>query len=224
MPGRLYPRFGKRLLDVALASAALVVLSPLLAALALLVRVRLGRPVLFRQLRPGLHGRPFLLVKFRTMTDERDASGRVRPDAERLPAFGRFLRRTGLDELPELWNVLKGEMSLVGPRPMLLEYLERYTPEQARRHSVRPGITGLAQIRGRNAIPFSERLRHDLEYVDGLGLPSDCRILVSTVYLVALSKLFDGPGQHVSAVDDLGWNAESAATPRAGASSSGGRE
>jgi sugar transferase EpsL len=213
MSDRLYFRFGKRALDVVLALLALVLLSPLLALLALLVRLKLGRPVLFRQPRPGLGGRPFILVKFRTMTDERDASGRLLLDADRLTPFGRFLRKTGLDELPELWNVLKGEMSLVGPRPLLLEYLDRYTPEQSRRHCVRPGITGLAQIRGRNAIPFSERLRYDFEYVDGMGFASDCRILLSTVYLVALSKLFDGPGQPVSRVDDLGWHEESSAAP-----------
>ncbi len=209
MPARFYPRYGKRCLDAALSVAALVVLSPLLALLALLVRLKWGSPVLFRQLRPGLAGRPFVLVKFRTMTDERDAHGRTLPDAERLSPFGRFLRRSGLDELPELWNVLKGEMSLVGPRPMLLEYRDRYTEDQARRHEARPGITGLAQIRGRNAIPFSERLRYDLQYVEGVTFAADCRILVSTVHLLVLARLFDGAGQHVSRVDDLGWNAES---------------
>jgi lipopolysaccharide/colanic/teichoic acid biosynthesis glycosyltransferase len=209
MRAGFYPRYGKRLLDLGLSVAALAILSPLLALLALLVRLKWGSPVLFRQVRPGLTGRPFVLVKLRTMTDERDADGRPLPDAQRLSSFGRFLRRSGIDELPELWNVLKGEMSLVGPRPMLLEYRDRYTEDQARRHEVRPGITGLAQIRGRNAIPFSERLRYDLEYVDGVTFATDCRILFSTVYLLALARLFDGPGQHVSRVDDLGWNAES---------------
>ena len=208
-PG-FYPRHGKRLLDVALSVAALAILSPFLALLALLVWLKWGSPLLFRQVRPGLHGRPFVLVKFRTMTDDRDADGRPLPDAQRLSSLGRYLRRSGLDELPELWNVLKGEMSLVGPRPMLLVYRDRYTLDQARRHEVRPGITGLAQIRGRNAIPFSERLRHDLEYIDGVAFAADCRILLCTVYLLALARLFDGPGQHVSRVDDLGWNAESA--------------
>jgi lipopolysaccharide/colanic/teichoic acid biosynthesis glycosyltransferase len=224
MPARLYLRYGKRPLDLGLSLVGLLLLAPFLALLALLVRVTLGSPVLFRQPRPGLGGRPFVLVKFRTMTDARDARGRLLPDGERLSAFGRFLRRSGIDELPELWNVLKGEMSLVGPRPMLLEYVDRYTREQARRHAVPPGITGLAQIRGRNAIPFSERLRHDREYVEGVSFASDCRILLSTVYLLAFARLFDGPGQHVSRVDDLGWNAESASgAPGRRADARGGR-
>jgi lipopolysaccharide/colanic/teichoic acid biosynthesis glycosyltransferase len=201
-----YPRLGKRALDLALTVPALLLLSPLLLVVAGLVRLNLGKPVFFRQRRPGLFGRPFTLVKFRTMSDARDVRGQLLPDAERLTRLGRFLRKTSLDELPELWNVLKGEMSLVGPRPLLLEYLDRYTEEQARRHLLPPGITGLAQIRGRNAIPFSRRLRYDLDYVDTVSFASDCRILVSTVPLVAFARLFDGAGQDVSVVDDVGLN------------------
>lgn len=144
----VYSRCGKRLFDLALAVPGLVVLLPMLAVVALLVRVKLGGPVLFRQVRPGLHGKPFTILKFRTMTNERDADGNLLPDGERLTRFGKFLRASSLDELPELWNVIKGEMSLVGPRPLLMQYLDRYTPEQARRHEVRPGITGWAKANG----------------------------------------------------------------------------
>jgi lipopolysaccharide/colanic/teichoic acid biosynthesis glycosyltransferase len=174
----------KRLMDVTVSLATLLLLSPLLLALALLVRVKLGSPVFFRQVRPGLHGRPFELIKFRTMTDARDASGALLPDAERLTPFGCFLRSTSLDELPELWNVLRGEMSLVGPRPLLMEYLERYTPFQARRHEVRPGITGLAQIRGRNALGWEEKFALDVYYVDNHTLWLDVRILWLTLLKV----------------------------------------
>jgi lipopolysaccharide/colanic/teichoic acid biosynthesis glycosyltransferase len=148
----------------------------MLAGAALLVRLKLGPPVLFRQERPGLNGRPFTIYKFRTMTDEHDAEGHLLPDARRLTKFGRCLRSTSLDELPELFNVLKGEMSLVGPRPLLMHYLERYTPEQARRHEVRPGITGWAQINGRQTIYFSKRLELDVWYVDHVRLGLDLKI------------------------------------------------
>ena len=171
----------KRLLDIAGSAVALVLLAPVLAAVALLVRLKLGSPVLFSQIRPGLRGTPFRMIKFRSMTDARDAAGALLPDAQRLPPFGRFLRASSLDELPELWNVLKGDMSLVGPRPLLMEYLPLYTPEQARRHEVRPGITGWAQINGRNAIGWEEKFRLDVWYVDHRSLLLDLRIVALTI-------------------------------------------
>ncbi len=174
----------KRMFDTLAAAVGLVALSPVLLIVAVLVRLLIGRPVLFRQDRPGLAGRPFRLVKFRTMTEARDASGRLRPDAERLTRFGRLLRATSVDELPTLWNVLRGDMSLVGPRPLLLQYLERYTPEQARRHEVRPGITGWAQVHGRNAIDWEERFRLDVWYVDHRSFLLDVRILLLTFWKV----------------------------------------
>jgi len=177
----MYRRFGKRLLDVVLATAALVALSPVLAVVALLVRRSLGSPVLFRQRRLGRGGVPFGVAKFRTMTDGRDAAGALLPDGERIPRFGRLLRSTSLDELPELLNVLRGEMSLVGPRPLILDYAGRYTPEQMRRHEARPGITGWAQVNGRNALSWEERFALDVWYVDHCTLALDLRILVRTV-------------------------------------------
>ncbi len=171
----------KRMLDIVLALAALVVLSPVIAFVALAVRRMLGSPVLFAQPRPGLGGRPFVLLKFRTMRHAEDATGRPLPDTERLGAFGRWLRSTSLDELPELWNVLRGDMSLVGPRPLLMEYLPLYTPEQARRHEVRPGLTGWAQVNGRNALSWEEKFRLDLWYVQNRSLWLDLRILGRTV-------------------------------------------
>lgn len=174
-------RLLKRLLDIAVAATGLALLAPVLAVLALAVRLKLGRPILFRQRRPGLHGRPFEMYKLRTMLDRQDAQGRLLPDEERLTPFGRFLRSTSLDELPELLNVLRGEMSLVGPRPLLTEYLARYTPEQARRHEVKPGITGWAQINGRNAIGWEERFALDVWYVDHWSLALDLKILFRTV-------------------------------------------
>jgi sugar transferase EpsL len=174
-------RLLKRLLDIAVAATGLALVAPVLAVLALAVRLKLGRPILFRQRRPGLHGRPFEMYKLRTMLDRQDAQGRLLPDEERLTPFGRFLRSTSLDELPELLNVLRGEMSLVGPRPLLMEYLARYTPEQARRHEVKPGITGWAQINGRNAIGWEERFALDVWYVDHWSLALDLKILFRTV-------------------------------------------
>jgi sugar transferase EpsL len=167
----------KRAIDVSLSLLVLLLVSPLLALLALLVRLKLGRPVLFRQVRPGLHGRPFVIRKLRTMTDARDARGILLSDAERLTAFGRFLRSASLDELPELFNVLKGEMSLVGPRPLRMKYLARYTPEQAHRHDVRPGVTGLAQVNGRNAISWEQKFALDCRYVRELSFWLDVKIL-----------------------------------------------
>ncbi|MBB4634517.1 sugar transferase [Longimicrobium terrae] len=172
---------GKRALDVVVALVALIVFSPLLLLTAVAVRVWLGSPVLFRQARPGLDGRPFTLLKFRTMRDAAGPDGRPLPDAERLGRVGRLLRASSLDELPELVNVLRGEMSLVGPRPLLMEYLPLYTPEQARRHQVRPGITGWAQVNGRNAVDWDERFRLDGWYVDHCSLALDLRVLVRTV-------------------------------------------
>jgi len=174
----------KRLFDVTVTVLALLFLAPVLATVALLVRLKLGAPVLFRQQRPGLHGKPFTLYKFRTMTDARDAQGHLLPDAERLTAFGRFLRSFSLDELPEMLNVLKGEMSWVGPRPLKMEYLPRYTPEQARRHDVMPGLTGWAQVNGRNVQTWEERFRLDVYYVDHWSLAFDLRILWRTVRTV----------------------------------------
>jgi sugar transferase EpsL len=185
----------KRVLDIAVSSAGLVLLAPLLALLAVGVRWRLGSPVLFKQQRPGLGGRPFTLVKFRTMLDARDSSGVLLPDAERLPAFGRFLRSTSLDEVPELWNVLRGDMSLVGPRPLLLEYMDRYTPEQARRHEVRPGITGWAQVHGRNALDWDERFAFDVWYVDHRTIWLDLRILLTTLKRVVSREGITAPGE-----------------------------
>ncbi|WP_225911519.1 sugar transferase [Desulfuromonas versatilis] len=171
-------------MDFALGGAALLVLSPLFLVLALLVRFKLGAPVLFRQARPGWKARPFTIYKFRTMLDARDPQGKPLPDEQRLTGFGRFLRSTSLDELPELLNVVKGEMSLVGPRPLLMEYLGRYSPEQARRHEVRPGITGWAQVNGRNALSWEEKFRHDVWYVDHQSLSLDVKILWLTLIKV----------------------------------------
>ena len=177
----------KRLIDVVVAALALVVLSPLIAIVALLVRTKLGSPVLFKQQRPGLKGQPFTLIKFRTMLDARDEHGALRPDSERLTDFGRWLRSSSVDELPELWNVLKGEMSLVGPRPLLMHYLPLYSAEQARRHDVPPGITGWAQVNGRNAISWDQKFALDVWYVDHWSLALDARILASSLKSV-LSK------------------------------------
>jgi sugar transferase EpsL len=171
----------KRLFDFLASAAALVALSPGLIVLAILVRWKLGRPVIFRQARPGRGGRVFEVWKFRTMTDARDKDGRLLPDAVRLPPFGRWLRSTSLDELPELWNVLRGEMSLVGPRPLLIDYLPLYSVEQARRHEVRPGLTGWAQINGRNALTWEEKFRLDVWYVDNRTFCLDLKIIALTV-------------------------------------------
>jgi sugar transferase EpsL len=191
----IYRRWGKRFIDIALATPTLVVLSPVLAIVALLVRVKLGGPVLFRQQRPGLYGRPFALCKFRTMTDARDADGKMLPDGQRLTPFGRFLRSTSLDELPELINVLKGDMSLVGPRPLLMHYLERYTPEQMRRHEIRPGITGWAQVNGRNTLTWGRKFELDVWYVEHQSLWLDLKIIFMTVWKIVRRDGISQPGQ-----------------------------
>lgn len=184
----------KRLFDLVASAMGLLILAVPLALLAWQVRRKLGSPVLFTQVRPGLHGQPFRMVKFRTMTDARDTSGALQPDAQRLTPFGRFLRASSLDELPELWNVLKGEMSLVGPRPLLMEYLPLYTPEQARRHEARPGITGWAQVNGRNAISWADKFALDVWYVDHRSLWLDVRILWLTVRKVLVRDGISAPG------------------------------
>lgn len=174
-------RAAKRLFDVVGSSLALVVLSPIIAAVAVLVRTKIGSPILFRQVRPGRNGEPFQIVKFRTMTNDRAPNGSLLTDEERLVETGRLLRRWSLDELPELFNVILGDMSLVGPRPLLMEYLPRYTEEQARRHEMRPGLTGLAQISGRNELPWDQRFELDVWYIDNWSMWLDLKILVATL-------------------------------------------
>jgi len=174
-------RAAKRLFDVVGSSLALVVLSPIMAAVAALVRTRIGSPILFRQVRPGRNGEPFRIVKFRTMTDDEGSDGSLLSDEDRLVEAGRLLRRWSLDELPELFNVILGDMSLVGPRPLLMEYLPRYTEEQARRHEMRPGLTGLAQISGRNELPWDQRFELDVWYIDNWSMWLDLKILVATL-------------------------------------------
>ena len=187
-------RFLKRLIDVLASTLLLLLLSPLLLVLALLVRVKLGRPVFFSQERPGLHGKLFKLYKFRSMREAFDETGKPLPDEERLTPFGRFLRSSSLDELPELFNVLKGEMSLVGPRPLLVAYLARYTPEQARRHNVLPGITGWAQVNGRNALTWEEKFKLDVWYVDHQSLWLDIKILFLTLWKALKREGISAPG------------------------------
>jgi sugar transferase EpsL len=184
----------KRLLDVVVAVTLLILLSPVLCVTAALVAAATGRPVLFRQQRPGLGGNAFTIVKFRTMRDATDASGNPLPDAQRITRLGRFLRRTSLDELPELVNILRGDMSLVGPRPLLLEYLPRYTDEQMRRHEVRPGITGWSQVNGRNALTWDEKFALDVWYVDHRSMRLDLQILLKTIGNVAKGEGISHPG------------------------------
>lgn len=185
----------KRAFDILCSALALLLFWPVLLILYVLVRVNLGSPALFRQQRPGLHGRPFMMVKFRTMLDALDADGNPLPDDVRLTRFGRLLRATSLDELPELWNVLKGDMSLVGPRPLLMEYLPLYSAEQARRHEVRPGITGWAQVNGRNALSWPQKFALDVWYVDNRSLLLDIRILLLTVKKVFVREGISADGQ-----------------------------
>ncbi|BCY12814.1 sugar transferase [Actinoplanes sp. L3-i22] len=188
----------QRALDIAVAGAGLVVFSPVIAGVAVVVGARLGRPVLFRQPRPGLHGREFTLVKFRTMRDVDERRGLV-SDGDRLTGLGRALRTFSLDELPTLWNVLRGEMSLVGPRPLLMRYLDLYTPEQARRHLVRPGVTGLAQVSGRNALSWTDRLAIDVWYVDHRSLGLNARILLRTALVLLRRTGISAPGESTMA-------------------------
>ena len=185
----------KRLFDILASALGLVLLSPVLGLIALLVAVKLGRPVLFRQQRPGLNEKPFTMLKFRTMLDTRDASGRPLSDTERLTPFGKKLRATSLDELPELWNVFKGELSLVGPRPLLMEYLPRYNSRQRRRHEVRPGLTGWAQVNGRNAVSWSERFELDVWYVDHRSFWLDLKILLLTLRVVLSRRGVNAQGE-----------------------------
>jgi len=185
----------KRLFDIVLSAFGLIALAIPLLLLVWQVRRKLGSPVFFKQVRPGVHGKPFEMLKFRTMTDERGVDGALLPDSERLTSFGRFLRATSLDELPELWNVLKGDMSLVGPRPLLMEYLPLYTPEQARRHEVRPGITGWAQVNGRNAISWEEKFALDVWYVDNRTFWLDIKILWLTVKKVLVRDGISAQGE-----------------------------
>ena len=185
----------KRLLDILIASTALLLLSPLYAFVAYKVKKNLGSPVLFRQVRPGLHGKPFEMIKFRTMRDAVDAQGNSLPDSERLTPFGKMLRATSLDEMPELWNVIKGDMSIVGPRPLLMEYLPLYSPEQAKRHNVRPGMTGHAQINGRNAIGWDEKFKLDTWYVDNQSTLLDFKIMFQTVHKVLAKDDISADGE-----------------------------
>ncbi|HEV7800939.1 MAG TPA: sugar transferase [Burkholderiales bacterium] len=189
-----YSTTGKRLLDICLSAAGLAFTLPLIVAVALVIRTTLGSPMLFTQVRPGRHGRPFILYKFRSMSDARAPDGELLGDEARLTAVGHWLRKLSLDELPQLWNVLKGDMSLVGPRPLLMEYLPLYSARQARRHEVRPGITGWAQVNGRNAVSWEERFDLDLWYVERVSLTLDLRILSMTVLRVVRPHGISQPG------------------------------
>lgn len=202
-------RIEKQLVDMCSAFAGLVLLSPLVLSVAIILMIFMGRPVLFRQTRPGKHVRPFELVKFRTMSNRRDAAGNLLPDAERLTALGRFLRATSLDELPQLWNVLRGDLSLVGPRPLLMDYLPRYSAEQARRHEVMPGITGWAQVNGRNALSWEDKFALDVWYVDHWSLWLDVKILWLTALQVLRREGISQEG-HATMPEFIGTQAEKA--------------
>ena len=180
----MYKNFIKRILDIILSFLALVILSPLLILTAFLIRIKLGTPVFFKQLRPGKNEKIFGILKFRTMTDAKDENGNLLPDEIRLTRFGQFLRSTSIDELPELLNILNGDMSIVGPRPLFVQYLERYNEEQKHRHDVKPGLTGLAQVNGRNGITWEEKFHYDLEYVKNITFYGDCKIIFQTVMKV----------------------------------------
>lgn len=199
----LYSSHGKRLLDMILAVQALILFLPVIVLSAFVVGIRMGEPVFFRQRRPGLHGKPFMLLKLRTMSGGRNSEGKLLPDYQRLTRLGRFLRRTSLDELPELFNVLKDNMSLVGPRPLLMQYLDLYTPEQARRHEVKPGITGWAQINGRNAITWEQKFEYDVWYVDHMSLSLDLKIIAMTLWKILKMEGINQPG-HATAQEYMG--------------------
>lgn len=193
----------KRLMDLCLVIPGMIILSPILLIISLLVWLKLGRPIFFVQTRPGFMGKPFRLYKFRTMTNLRDENGAFLDDSQRITSFGQFLRSTSLDELPELYNILRGEMSIVGPRPLLMQYLDRYSPEQHRRHHVLPGITGWAQINGRNAITWQDKFRFDVWYVDHWSLALDLKIIALSIWKVLKREGIDQPG-YISAEEFLG--------------------
>ena len=201
-----YLHNGKRFFDLVLTVPVMILVLPVLAIVAFLVRSKLGAPVLFKQVRPGLLAKPFTILKFRTMTEAKGVDNQQLPDQERLTHLGRFLRKTSLDELPELINVLKGDMSLVGPRPLLMQYLDRYTPEQARRHEVKPGVTGWSQVNGRNNVKFSERLKMDVWYVDNLSLVLDFKIIFTTfLYVLRHEDVRSDLDTCLTEVDDCGF-------------------
>ena len=190
-----YKRVGKRVFDLIVASVAGVVLLPVSLLIALAIRVSMGSPVIFKQVRPGLNGKPFVMYKFRTMLDLRDEQGNLLPDEKRLTRLGKFLRRFSLDEIPELWNVIKGDMSIIGPRPLLMEYLPLYTPEQARRHEVKPGMAGPVIMSGRNLLSWEEKFKLDVWYVDNVSLVTDMKILLKTFISVLTGKGVSAPGE-----------------------------
>jgi sugar transferase EpsL len=195
IPGKIYAPYAKRIFDILMSSLAIVLLSPVMAIAGLCVWIEMGRPILFRQQRPGRRGLRFRIYKFRTMNEKKDTDGRLRRDGDRLTSTGNILRKTSIDEIPELFNVLKGDMSLVGPRPLLMQYLDRYTPEQARRHEVNPGITGWAQVQGRNAISWEDKFKLDVWYVDHISFRLDVKILLSTLFKVLRREGINQPGQ-----------------------------
>jgi lipopolysaccharide/colanic/teichoic acid biosynthesis glycosyltransferase len=197
----------KRPFDLLIVLPGLIIVGPLLLLISFLIWASIGRPVLYRQARPGLNGSPFRIIKFRTMTEDRDEQGAQLPDEKRMTRFGRFLRATSLDELPELFNVLRGDMSLVGPRPLLMQYLDRYTPKQARRMEVRPGITGWAQVNGRNALSWKQKFEYDVWYVDNLSLWLDLKILLLTVWQVIAGKGVSAEG-HATMPEFMGGEGE----------------
>ena len=190
----MYAKYIKRILDFILSLLAIIILSPVMLIIYILVRIKLGKPAIFKQQRPGKNEKIFTLYKFRTMTDKKDESGNLLPDSERLTKFGKFLRSTSLDELPELINIIKGDMSLIGPRPLLVEYLNLYNEEQKHRHDVKPGLTGLAQVNGRNAIDWDKKFEYDVEYVKSVSFKNDLRILLKTIVKVFEREGISGKG------------------------------